>query len=117
MFRTYLLISSFRFFSVAPDLASAVGAVVHTLIHPGFYMLTKPSGFFVGMYREEIILAIAGMAAIVAVDILNEKGLWEKCKKGAPVIIRALAYAAMIVLIAIMIKGDDISRGFMYANF
>ena len=117
MIRTFMLISFFRFFSVAPDLGAAVSTIGHTFADFRISLITQPSAFLLDMFREEIVLAGIGVVAMFTVDILVECGKWEKVKTACPIVLRAFAYSAMIVMIALMIKGADISQGFMYANF
>ena len=117
MIRTYILISAFRFFSVAKDIRSAVATIAKVFTDFRISMIRQPSEFFVGMFREEIILMAIAAAAIFTVDILNETGRWAKVKEKCPAVLRALAYSIMIVMIILMLKTDDITGGFMYANF
>ncbi len=117
MVRTFFLISFFRFFSVAPSLSDAFGTVGHTFGTPRFSELMHPSHFLVGMFREEIVFAGIGIVAMLVVDILQEKEKWEKLKEGTPFFLRAFCYAVMLLMTVLMVQGNDISQGFMYANF
>ncbi|MCR5251733.1 MAG: hypothetical protein K6E50_14135 [Lachnospiraceae bacterium] len=117
MLRTFLLISVFRFFSIAPGLKEAFSTLGHTVLDFRPALLLKPSGFLIGMYREEILMAGAGILAMLVVDILQEKEKWDALKAKVPFGLRAFIYACMLLMITLMVKGADMSQGFMYANF
>ena len=73
---------------------------------------------FAGVPLMQILVVIAGILAVLAVDILREKEVWDKVRKKCPMIIRDLIYAVMIILLILLVGGSsDLTAGFMYANF
>ncbi len=117
MIRTYILISYFRFFSLSSDVKTALAIIWKSITDLQIGLITKPSLFTPGLFREEIIFISAGVLSMFAVDILNETGRWEKVKSKCPIVLRSFIYALMIVMIILMLRGNDITGGFMYANF
>ena len=115
--RTYFLVSLFRFFGIAPSLSAAFSILKHGITDFRLGAVTNTSGFFVGMFREEILFMGIGVIFLLVTDILQETGKWDKFKEKSPIPLRALVYSVMLLLIVLMSKGADVSQGFMYANF
>ncbi len=115
--RTYFLVSIFRFFAISSSVGEAFMSIAHVLTDFRISALTQLSGFFVGMYREEIIITGIAVIFLVAVDVLQEGEKWDKLKAGCPALVRALIYSVMLLMIVMMTAGSDVSKGFIYANF
>ncbi|MBR3306613.1 MAG: MBOAT family protein [Lachnospiraceae bacterium] len=117
MLRTFLLVSFFRFFSISASVGVAFSTIGHCFKDLRIGALANPSGFFVGMYREELIICGAGVIFLIITDVLRETGKWEKVKGRMPFAGRAFIYALMMLMIMMMTRGSDVSKGFIYANF
>ena len=118
MVRTFLLVCFFRFFSSQPSVSYAFATLRHTFAHLNFAGMGSLKALFAGMSLTEIYVVLAGVLALLAVDILREKQLWEKVSGKCPMIVRTLCYAVMILLLVLLVGGStDLTRGFMYANF
>ena len=115
--RTYILVSFFRFFSISPSLGVAFGTVGRLFTKFSFSEFSDLSGFFVGMFREEILMAGIGTAALIVVDLIQENNAWNRVKEKCPFVLRALIYSSMLLMIVMMLRGTDVSKGFIYANF
>ena len=117
MARTFLLVSLFRIFSISATVSDALGIFKRLFTSFDIKAFFNLSGFFVGMYREEIFMFGIAFIAMLTVDILQEREKWDAVKEKCPVVLRALWYCIMIVLFILMLKGKDMTQGFMYANF
>ena len=117
MLRTFLLVSFFRFFSISASVGVAFSTIAHCFRDFRLSAVTDPSGFFVGMYREELIICGIGVLFLVTADVLKENGKWDKLKAGTPLVCRAFIYGLMMLMIVVMTRGEDVSKGFIYANF
>ena len=116
--RTFLLVCFFRFFSSQPSVAAALSTLQHTFTHLNFQGITSVDTLFAGMASGHIVVVIAGMIAMLTVDILREAEVWDKVRIKCPMVVRNLLYAAMIILLILMTGGStDLTGGFMYANF
>ena len=115
--RTFALISIFRFFSLSPDIRTALDTIVHALTHPRLWESSLVLNFFTNIGEKNVLLTDVGIAALIIVDILCEKQKWEDVKKKCPPIVRAMLYAAMLLILIICAPGKDVSASFIYANF
>ena len=116
--RTFLLVCFFRFFSSQSSISKALSTLRHTFTHLNFHGMESLEKVFAGVPLMQILVVIAGILAVLAVDILREKEVWDKVRKKCPMIIRDLIYAVMIILLILLVGGSsDLTAGFMYANF
>ena len=116
--RTFVLVSFFRFFSTQPTLEIALSTLRHAFfeLHPGSFLY--PSAFFLGISTADRHAAVLGTVIMLTVDLLCECGKWNAVKEKCPVFLKNVCYAAMIILMLLLVSGKaDIVGGFMYANF
>ena len=73
---------------------------------------------FAGMKQESVIAVLVGILLIFIVDMLKENNRWESVKAKCPMIIRNVTYTFLIIMtILFMAGGNELTKGFMYANF
>ncbi len=73
--------------------------------------------FFRNINGEYVLLRDVGILVLIIVDVLCESGKWESVKRKCPAPVRAMLYAAMLLILIIAAPGRDVSEGFMYADF
>lgn len=116
--RTFLLVCFFRFFSVPDTLNDSIAMLKHVVFEFQASVLFSPLQLFVQMKRKEIVICIFGMLCMLLVDILNEKGTWERAKEKTPMLIKNAVYVIFIVSMIIFAgSNEDLIGGFIYANF
>lgn len=118
--RTFALVAFFRFFAFSDTVSKALG-MMHR-IFTDFNIsefFAHPCSIFPGLGKIEILIVMLGIITLIVVDVLNEKEMWEKTKEKTPLVVRALIYAAMLLLILLVVPAlGAINPGdFMYANF
>lgn len=115
--RTFILVCFFRFFSTADNMAKLIAMLKHAVNHMSFKMLFS-SKLFAGMQRESVIAVLVGIFLIFVVDMLKENNRWESVKANCPMLIRNVAYTFLIITTILFIAGgNELTKGFMYANF
>lgn len=115
--RTFVLISIFRFFSLSPDMGTALSTIAHAFTNFRIKEVNHVIFFFRNISGENVILWDIGIIALIIVDVLCEKGKWEEAKKKCPAAVRAVLYALMLLTLIILAPGEDVASSFMYANF
>ena len=116
--RTFTLVCFFRFFSTQPSLREALSTLKHTFMNLTIGEDFSLVNLFVGMESKDIWTVIFGTTLLIGVDVLQELEVWEKIKKGCPMLIRNIVFASIIMLIVLLSGGSsDLTGGFMYANF
>lgn len=116
--RTFCLVCFFRFFSTAPDLRTALSMIKQCLFHAKWEVLKIPKRLFVGMEDAEVYVVVAGLIFMLVVDIFREMGKWERIKERCPMLVKNVVYTVLIFAIMLIAGGDnDLTGGFMYANF
>lgn len=112
--RTFVLVCFFRFFSHSPSVSAAVGMLKGIFYNNYDKLIHYRSSLFPGMTHQDIMLVLVGCMVMIGVDIYKEKNWNFKC----PMIIRTVAYAALLLLLVIFAGGsNDLIGGFMYARF
>ncbi len=116
--RTFIFVCFFRIFAIASSLREACSMLKHILLHSNPIGLGSPVKFFGDMHLVQIYAILLGGGVILAVDICNEMGKWEKIKGNCPMIIRNLAFTFLIFSVMLIAgENNDLVGGFMYANF
>ena len=115
--RTFLLVSILRVISTSDSIATAFSYFGH-LLKGGLFVPVDFSLLFGEIAVSEMIAVIVGIAAIIAVDILNETGRWQSFKENCPMVIRCSILTILILSIILFGGGEnDLLGGFMYARF
>lgn len=118
MIRTFCLICFFRFFSRADSLHTALqmlGKIFHGINRK---LLLDPVRLFPEMRVQDILVMALGVLMMAFVDVLAEKGKWERVKEKTPFFARNLIYVILIYMLILFAgTGEDIAKNFMYANF
>lgn len=116
--RTFLIVCFLRYFSIAESVGTALRTFYHAATNIDIAVMLCPWRFFVGLSQKEIIVASLGCIMIFVVEILREKGIWEKTKRDCHFVVRNLVYTAMLFSIIFFAGGNnDLVGGFLYANF
>ena len=116
--RTFCLICFLRFFSRADSLRTALHMLQKVSAGINRKLLLHPLQLFPQMRPQDVYIVLVGAAMMLFVDILCEKGKWEKTKEKTPFIIRDLIYVILIYIIILFAgTGEDIAKNFIYANF
>ena len=118
--RTFALVAFFRFFAVADTVDIAFGMLgrIVSNFNP-LIVLRNPTNFFPGLNKISIVAVGLSAIALIAVDVMREKGIWEERKAKTPMLVRAIIYATMLLLIFLIVPalGTMETGEFMYANF
>ena len=116
--RTFLLVCFFRFFSAEPNIGTALSTLKHIVTNLSFRGMRNLETLFAGIGTAQLLVVLAGILAMLVVDILRERNVWDKVRLKCPIVIRSLLYAALILLLVLLVGGSsDLTGGFMYANF
>ena len=116
--RTFILVCFFRFFSAAPDIATAVKMLRATCININLSDFIHATKLFAGVEYIDIYLILIGTLVILAVDILEELKVWDILKEKCPMVIRNAVVAFAIIIIMFSLGNNtDLVGGFMYASF
>jgi D-alanyl-lipoteichoic acid acyltransferase DltB (MBOAT superfamily) len=115
--RTFLLVCFFRFFSTADSVSKVWYMMKHAVLHLNLGVLFS-SRLFPGLKRANIAVILIGIVLILIVDILKENDRWESVKAKSPMLVRNFAYTFLIIMsILFAAGGNELTKGFMYANF
>jgi len=115
--RTFVLISIFRFFSLSSNMGTALATIGHAFANFRIKEVNHVLFFFRNINGEYVLLRDVGILVLIIVDVLCESGKWESVKRKCPAPVRAMLYAAMLLILIIAAPGSDVSEGFMYADF
>ena len=116
--RTFALICFFRFFSRADFLHTAIEMLKKVFSGFNRKLLLTPMKFFPQLQPRDVWIVAVGVIMMLAVDVMAEKGMWERIKEKTPFPVRDLVYIFMIFAIILFAgTGTDISANFIYANF
>ncbi len=89
----------------------------HAVLHLNLGVLFS-SRLFPGLKRANIAVILIGIVLILIVDILKENDRWESVKAKSPMLVRNFAYTFLIIMsILFAAGGNELTKGFMYANF
>ena len=118
IFRTFCLVCFFRFFSRADSIKTALLMLGRITQGISREFLTDPMCLFPQMRVHDVFIVLAAVIVMTAADILSEKGKWDHTVTKTNFLIRNAVYVLMIVsLILFAGSGEDIAKGFMYANY
>lgn len=115
--RTFLLVCVFRFFSTADSVSQMIAMLQYGISNLNMKILVS-SKLFPGLKRENIIAVLVGIVLLFVVDLLKENGYWEEFKARSPMLVRNFTYTFLIIAtILFLAGGNELTKGFMYANF
>ena len=116
--RTFILVCLFRFFSIGLSLRKSVRLIRHAVRHLFTLDTIALDTLFIGVERLQIYIVLIGILVMLMIDILQEKGRWDRTKQKCPMILKDLIYASLIILLILM-TGDssDLTGGFLYEHF
>ena len=116
--RTFILVCFFRFFSAAPDIHTAMDMLINTFSNINLDVLKTPMQLFVNVEYLDIYFTMIGTVIMLSVDFFEEINIWQKLKEKSPILIKNVAYVAIIMLILMsMGSSAQMMGGFMYATF
>jgi len=118
--RTLALMVFLRYFAGAPSLHAALSMLKQTLLHPRIHELWSGALLNFGLTGADYAILAAGTAALLARDVIAERGADSRALLNAarPAAQFALLFAALVSITLFGIySGSALSAGFIYAQY
>lgn len=112
-------ITCFLFFLTRADSLSHAGKMLGQIkLFSAHNAVQNVYGLFPGLDEHMVWVAAAAVMLMLLIDILSEAGKWDPIKRRTPFFVKDLVFVLIIVsLILFGGNGEDVAKGFIYANF
>lgn len=120
MARTCLIVFFGRYITRAPRLLTAVWMARQTFVHPHLSDLWNGTLLNLGLTMTDLIVVFAGVAVILGVELYQERGGKVRAsleKKNGFVQWLAILLPLLALLFLGILRAEDISSGFIYAQY
>ena len=112
-------ITCFLFFLTRADSLSHAGKMLGQInLFSAQRAVQNVYSLFPGLDENIVWVAAAAVLLMLLIDILSETGKWDPIKKHTPFLVKDFVFVLLIVaLILFGGNGEDVAKGFIYANF
>lgn len=113
--RTFFIVCFLFFITRAESITHAV-----LMLRRAFGNFCPPETFslFPGMKTQLVCVTVTAAVIMLLTDLLADLGRWDTVKERTPFPVRNLIYVLIIVSLVLFAgSGEDVARGFIYANF